>query len=288
MSADAPSSVCPECGKRFPDGPKFCDADGARLVPPDRMVPRCVACGAAYTDGSRFCPRDGGEVVPGALRGRRASPFDAGRTLSPEEMERLARADYTVRGGDWIRAGWAAFRDQPGGFIGFAALLFATTGLLSHVPFAGAVLGLALAPLWAGFYVVALLVLSRRKTEFADFFKGYRAFLPLFLAAFVGGIFIAAGTVLLVVPGLYLAVGYTFAFPLIADRRVDFWQAMELSRKAVTRRWFPVFGFLITLLLVNVAGALLLLVGLLVTVPLSFCAVAAAYRDIFGIESTGP
>ncbi len=226
-------------------------------------------------------------MIPEALREPRASPFDTGRRLSPAEMDRLGGVECAVRGGDWIRAGWAVFREDPGGFIAFAALLFAAAGLLSRVPVAGALFGLALAPLWAGLYVVAFLRLSRRKTEFADFFNGYRVFLPLVLAGLVGGLFVAAGTVLLVVPGLYLAVGYAFAFPLIADRRMDFWQAMELSRTVVTRRWFSIFGFLLLLVLLNIGGAILLLVGLLVTVPVSFCAVAAAYRDIFGIESAG-
>ncbi len=285
MSEGSPSSVCPKCGKRFPEGPKFCDADGTRLVPPEKMIPRCIVCGTAYADGSRFCPRDGGAVIPEALRESRPSPFDTGRKLSAEELEREARRDYAVRIGDWLRAGWAAFREDPGGFVGITALFFAVTGLLSHAPMAGVLIGPVLAPLWAGLYIVAIMVLSRRKTEFADFFKGYNHFLPLLLAGLVGAVFIAAGIALLVVPGIYLAVGYVFSFLLIVDRRMDFWQALELSRKVVTTNWFSVFGFLLTLLLLNIGGAILLLVGLLVTFPVSCCAVAAAYRDIFGIES---
>ena len=37
--------------------------------------------------------------------------------------------------------------------------------------------------------------------------------------------------------------------------------------------------------LLNLAGAVALGVGLLVTIPLSFCAVTAAYADIFGFQS---
>jgi len=37
--------------------------------------------------------------------------------------------------------------------------------------------------------------------------------------------------------------------------------------------------------LLNLAGAIALGVGLLVTIPLSFCAVTAAYAEIFGLQT---
>jgi len=39
------------------------------------------------------------------------------------------------------------------------------------------------------------------------------------------------------------------------------------------------------LALINIVGALLLGVGVLVTIPLSVCAIAAAYEDIVGLPS---
>ena len=35
--------------------------------------------------------------------------------------------------------------------------------------------------------------------------------------------------ILLIIPGVYLMVGYLFASPLVVDRRLDFWPATELS-----------------------------------------------------------
>ena len=42
---------------------------------------------------------------------------------------------------------------------------------------------------------------------------------------------------------------------------------------------------MLLVVLLNLAGALLLGVGLLVTIPLSFCAVTVAYAEIFGLPS---
>ncbi|MGC8713456.1 MAG: hypothetical protein ACP5RH_13795 [Leptodesmis sp.] len=76
-----------------------------------------------------------------------------------------------------------------------------------------------------------------------------------------------------------------FALPFAVAQRMDFWTAMEASRKLITKNWFSFFGFALVLFLMNVAGALLLGVGLLVSIPLSFCAIAAAYADIVGLGS---
>jgi uncharacterized membrane protein len=76
-----------------------------------------------------------------------------------------------------------------------------------------------------------------------------------------------------------------FASYLVIDRRLDFWPAMELSRRTVNPRWFGYFALVLLVALLNLAGALALGVGLLVTIPLSFCAVTAAYADLFGFQS---
>jgi hypothetical protein len=58
-----------------------------------------------------------------------------------------------------------------------------------------------------------------------------------------------------------------------------------LSRHTLNPRWFGFFAFMLLLVLLNLAGALLLGVGLLVTIPVSFCAVTVAYAEIFGLQS---
>jgi hypothetical protein len=59
---------------------------------------------------------------------------------------------------------------------------------------------------------------------------------------------------------------------------------MEMSRKTVQRRLVEVFAFIALLSLINLAGALLLGVGLIITVPWTWCTLTAAYADIFGLE----
>jgi uncharacterized membrane protein len=150
----------------------------------------------------------------------------------------------------------------------------------------GAVASIAVtSPLFMGNFIVSAKLLQGQPPEFRDFFAGFQYFLPLMLLSLVAGLFIGIGTLLLIIPGIYLIVAFMFASYLVVDRRLDFWPAMELSRHTVNPRWFSCFAFVLLVVLLNLAGAIALGVGLLVTIPLSFCAVTAAYADIFGLQS---
>jgi uncharacterized membrane protein len=63
---------------------------------------------------------------------------------------------------------------------------------------------------------------------------------------------------------------------------MGFWQAMELSRKVVTKHWFLVFALVLVVGLVAVAGIIACCIGLLVTIPIAWVALMYAYEDIFG------
>jgi len=81
-------------------------------------------------------------------------------------------------------------------------------------------------------------------TELSDVFAGFnRNFLHLVLSTIVMSILIFLGFLFCILPGIYLAVAWAFTVPLIVDKQIDFWSAMEASRKIVTLRWFKVFIF---------------------------------------------
>ena len=59
----------------------------------------------------------------------------------------------------------------------------------------------------------------------------------------------------------------------------------ESSRITRGHKW-PLFGFVLMLVLINLLGALALIVGLLVSVPVSTLAFAHAYRVLGGKPGT--
>ena len=89
------------------------------------------------------------------------------------------------------------------------------------------------------------------------------------------------------IPVIYLAVSWKFTLPLIIDRQMDFWSAMGASRRMVSKHWWQVFGLVILISLVNVAGLLLCCVGILITIPIGFAALMYAYETIFSQSQSG-
>lgn len=206
---------------------------------------------------------------------------------------------YDFKLGQYLGRGWEIFKANALPFIGFTFLVGLILGVLSFIlPFplgsgnpeegqaAGNLIPNILSMLlFPGFYLVAFQIARNRPTAFGDFFKGFNRALPVLLLGIVSGLLTFIGLILLVLPGIYLAVSYMLSLPLLLDKNVDFWPAMETSRKLVGKKWWSFLLFGIVLALINFGGLLLLGVGLLVTIPWSYCAVAAAYEDIVGLNS---
>ncbi len=193
-----------------------------------------------------------------------------------------------LRMGEYLKTGWQVFKQYPLGFAGFTLLYLLILAVISRPRGIGWLAAATIhEPLIAGFIIVTAKLLQQKDPKFVDFFGGFqfRYFLPLVLLGIVSRVLITIGLILLIIPGLYLAVSYLFAALMVVDQRLDFWPAMEQSRRTITPRWFSFFVFLLLLVLVNLAGAMALMVGLLVSIPVSWCALVAAYADLFGLKS---
>lgn len=202
-------------------------------------------------------------------------------TKIKEKAENLIQEGFQTDAGAYIRKGWEIFQKDMGLFIGYTVVMILISVVSSIIPFASLLVS---GPLTAGFFIVAHRVDRGEDREFGTFFKGFDFFVPLLLFTLISTIFITLGFIALLVPGIYLAVGYTFAVPFIVFGRMEFWDGMEFSRKLITKKWWNIFGLLLLLMLINIAGALAFLVGLLFTIPLTYCAIYAAFDEIVGTD----
>jgi uncharacterized membrane protein len=85
------------------------------------------------------------------------------------------------------------------------------------------------------------------------------------------------------VPLIYLGVSYSLSIPFVIDRKLPPWRAIETSRCLITRNWFGIFYLVVVLVLINLLGLIPFGLGLLVTIPLTFCSFAVIYQDIAGL-----
>lgn len=213
--------------------------------------------------GGQFCPSCGQPVdVAGAL-----GPGTPATWTPPSGVQSQT--------GRWLGAGWQLVKDDLGNYV-VLALIF--TVLNSVVPL------LLQGALIAGFHIFTMKKLTGRPAEFADLFKGFNFFVPTLLATLVIGVFSFAGTLLCIIPGLVIAAMYKFTYLFIIDKRMDFWPAMQASHAIVKQDYFGFTMFLLAAAGINILGALCCVVGLFVTIPLTFAAITVAYQEIVGFD----
>lgn len=86
---------------------------------------------------------------------------------------------------------------------------------------------------------------------------------------------------LCMIPAIYLATSLWFVLPLIIDREMDFWTAIQTSFKMVHKHWFAVFGLVLLAGIISIAGFFLCCIGALFTVGIATAASMFAYETIF-------
>ncbi len=88
---------------------------------------------------------------------------------------------------------------------------------------------------------------------------------------------------------IYLTTCWLFALPLVADKRLKFWPALELSRRVVNKHWWMTFWLVVVSGVLTMVGLCVCCLGVLVTGPVAFGMLAVHYNKVFGdlLTSTG-
>ncbi len=147
------------------------------------------------------------------------------------------------------------------------------------------VLTAALYPFFAGAMIVCTRHMCGLPIAFGMLFAQYGKFVNLFLTSVLQTILVAIGFLLLIVPGIYLSIAYALALPLVADRNMGPWEALETSRKLVTKHWWMVFGILIIASILMGISAFFFLIPLIWTVPWFMLCLGVIYRNLAGLQS---
>ncbi|MCS6933835.1 MAG: hypothetical protein NZM35_01615 [Chitinophagales bacterium] len=207
-------------------------------------------------------------------------------TTKNDKIVALTQSGYSLTSTEYIKEGFQIFKKDIGGFVGFTLLYIVISVVLGLIPFIGSLISFVISPaLSFGFAIVSRKIYFGEAHSFSDFFGGFKRLGDLFFVNFLMLIMILIGFLLLIIPGIYLSIAYVFA-PYITYfyHEGSFWNNLERSRKLISKEWFSFFIFAILLLLLNIAGLLLLGIGMLVTLPVSAIAVYVAFEKIVGTE----
>ena len=103
-------------------------------------------------------------------------------------------------------------------------------------------------------------------------------------ATILQGIIIVVGFILLIIPGIIAALLLCFTQLSVVDKMLNPIDALKHSFTMAKGHLLQLFLFMLCLVLLNIVGAILLLVGLLVTVPVTLIAVAHVYRKVEALQ----
>lgn len=196
-----------------------------------------------------------------------------------QAMQPVEKRDINL--GNWISRAWDLVTAELGAFIILGFIWLIVVGVTS-----GTVIGefLVMGPLTVGLFLVIFEKMRCKDVKIGDIAKGFNYFVAAVLADILVWVFIGVGLMFCIIPGLIVAAFYLFTPAFIADKNLDFWEAMEASRKLAKDHLFEMIIFAIILGLINVVGALVCVVGLIFTIPLTKAAIAIAYDDLVGLE----
>lgn len=199
-----------------------------------------------------------------------------------------------------LRTGWKRFKARPWLFVQMGLVLLAVNIVISVTQeiitnqteqsadpaFVGASLLVALVSVAASFLI------SMGETNF--FLRAYdsietaslknlwhpKPFWKFAAAAILGGVAIFIGLLLLIVPGIILGVLLVF-FPFIIIEKGTGPIAALKESAALTKgnRW-KIFWLSLAMLGINILGLLALIIGLFVTIPVTYLALTHAYREL--------
>ncbi len=175
----------------------------------------------------------------------------------------------TLRYGEIFDHAWGQIKDKLPLVAGLTLVYFLATSVFSWIPS----LGLFMSGfIHAGYVVCLLKIRDSNELSFNDFFWPFLDFnrllqMALFLMIF--SFLIGFGFILLVIPGIYLVVALSLGSLYFVTRKPDAIEAIKMSLHLISNHWWQMFGLLILICLLNIAGAICFGIGLLLSMPMS-------------------
>jgi uncharacterized membrane protein len=180
-------------------------------------------------------------------------------------------ADGTVPIGGSISYGWRKTMDHVGAWI-YAVII---GGLLGWIPIVGSLIH-------AGFIRITLNVCDGEKPDAMDLFGEVDKWWRVFWGSILYSLIVLGGLILLIVPGIYWAIKYFYFFYFIVDKDMGVMESIHASGELTNGHKWSLLGLWVVLILINMLGAILCLVGLLVTIPLTLVATTYVYYALQG------
>ncbi len=184
--------------------------------------------------------------------------------------------------------GWERVKERPVFFV----ILMVVVSLLQYIPtymdeqmgafpWTVSILALIIHTLVGmGMIRVSLKIYEGEEGDYRDLLPQRETFFTYLLATIVYGIVVFIGGLFLIVPGIVVGVIFCFYGYLIVDKKLGIKEAFYESKRMTRGAKMDIFLLGLILLGLNILGALLLLVGILVTLPISLMTMTYVYKKL--------
>lgn len=126
---------------------------------------------------------------------------------------------------------------------------------------------------------ISLKLIDRKPVEYADLWRPQNKFWFYVLATLLYGVITALGTLLLVVPGIILGLMFMFYGYVMIEKSLGPIEALQESKRLTQGVKMDLFLFSLLAIGLNLLGMLALLVGVFVTMIVTYLAIAHLYRQ---------
>jgi hypothetical protein len=242
-----------------------------------------------------------------------------------DEFATIRMQGYSVEFSDILSLSWDFIKPHLGQLAAYTllclfsylTLTFIVPQIVSFMGSLGYVVGVVvnltvISALLAGFYCYFEKMYQKDKFSFQNLFDGFQHIgqLALYQLVFVAILLLPSMLIifaldsfsafnpnfdsldadllsyaLIAIPSFLVFALYIFAPILIVVARMNFWSAMEVSRKLVLANYFGILGFVTAFVGINLIGFLFLGLGIVITLPLTFAATFILYTKL--IEKNG-
>ena len=184
--------------------------------------------------------------------------------------------------------GWEAFKKDPWFFVGVTAALTVFSMIVNSLTSGGYGLG-ALLGLFISFLASTVITIAYARMALSTAqgahvgWEGLWApehFLNMLGATILQSIIVLVGLVLLIIPGIIASLLLSMTQLSVIDKKLNPIDALKESYRLTRPHLWPLFVFMLAIIVLNLIGLVALVIGLLVTLPVSLIAVAHVYRKL--------
>ena len=187
-----------------------------------------------------------------------------------------------IKIGEALKVGWGKFMERPWYLMGISLAMMgffmATAGnavftALSYIAF-------------GGYLSMLLMHYDGKRIVFDDFFSLDNRWIYFVFASMIKGFLVMLGLLLLIIPGIYLAMRFYFVELLVIDKGLRPMEAIRESSKMTEGKKWKLLGFSIIITLLLLLSVLLLIVGLLPASIIVSLAIIHIYRRLSEFPAT--